>query len=78
MLRRNESKPASIVERERFPPVEFVQLPKADRRKDATIPGGGEEDWRMAFLEACQGGEIEVVIMIVAEQHDIDPRQRFP
>src|SRR5690242_7309948 len=37
MLRRDEGKAAAIAKRECFPPVEFVQLPKADRRKNAAI-----------------------------------------
>jgi hypothetical protein len=62
-----------------FPPIEFDDV--LGVKTGATEEGGvaeGRDDARWggrAGGEAAEGGEVAVVVMIVAEQHDVDGGQ---
>src|SRR5262245_21034887 len=78
MLRGYEGEFALLAQREEVPPIELMQLPDPERLDDAAIAGCDEHDRIEPVPEPHQGRDIQMVIVVVAEEDDVDQRQRLP
>src|SRR5712692_9701990 len=77
MLRRYEGHLERIVELNLVPPIELTQILETKGADSPRVAGGSEDGRRKALPELCQRRDIHMVIVIVAEQDDIDLRQVF-
>src|SRR3954454_6786924 len=75
MLRGHERDFQSAGERERVPPIELAQIGEAERTENARVTGCSEHAGREALPQPAQCGYVEMVVMIMAEQDEIDLRQ---
>ena len=77
ILRRYEGHLERIVELNLVPPIELTQILETKGADSPGVAGGSENGRRKALPELCQRRDIHMVIVIVAEQDDIDLRHIF-
>jgi hypothetical protein len=57
------------------PPIELTHILESNGTDNPRVAGGSEHGRREALPELCQRRDVQMVIVIVAEQDDIDRRQ---
>src|SRR5258705_11853050 len=75
MLCRHEGHLERSVELNLVPTIELTHILESKGADNPRVAGGSEDRRREALPELCQRRDVEMVIVIVAEQDDIDLRQ---
>src|SRR5882672_7740129 len=75
MLRGNKRDLQHIVELNVIPPIELMDLLESKRHDKPRIAVGREHRWRETLPQLFQRRDVQMVIVIVAEQNDVDCRQ---
>ncbi len=77
MLRRDRRHARAVAQRGALPPVQFGHIAHADLVQAARIAQRGKHRRVVRFFEAPQRGQVEMIVVVMAEQHGINRRQVF-
>src|SRR6266853_5151151 len=77
MLRRGERDGRSRARRGRIPPVHFLDFLDALRTQKHLVAEGDKHPRRKPLIQPSQNRQIQVIVVIVTDDHQIDPRQGF-
>jgi len=75
MLRRGERDRRLRARRGRVPPVHFLDFLDALRTQEYLVAQGDQHARRKPLIQPSQNREIQVIVVIVTDDHQIDPRQ---
>ena len=75
MLRWHEGYFERIVDLNHLPPIELTQILEPERPEEPRVAGGSKHGRGEAFSELDQRRDIQMVIVVVAQENDVDLRK---
>src|SRR5882762_3587220 len=60
-----------------LPPIQLVNCADAEFRQESPVAEAGDESRRVRLVQSQQRLDIQMVIVVVCDEHQMDGRQRF-
>ena len=75
MLRRREQDIQSLLDAVAFPPIELNDFSEPLPPEESLVAQADDEQRIKSALQPLERGDIQMIVMIVAKEHDVDTRK---